>query len=250
MNKKIYIMFAVVCLVLADAFAQQTLSSLAGNSIKLDNLRVEHTENSLLVKMNLDLDSLEMPSNIRFVFTPMVKYGEKHVLLPQIVLNGRKQDLSYRRWGYKKFSSDVVALRRKNDTRQTLNYSATLPFEAWMKNCNIEIAEDLCGCGGEVLDQNLVVVHKIRTPYLPYVRPKAEARKERREDDLKPQEKPFACSVKDCFREKEHGREQCGDGDPRREMFHRKIQPFDPVLFQVYDLGMNFMSGTYGKRKR
>ena len=107
MNKKIYIMFAVVCLVLTDAFAQQTLSSLAGNSIKLDNLRVEHTENSLLVKMNLDLDSLEMPSNMRFVFTPMVKYGEKHVLLPQIVLNGRKQDLSYRRWGYKKFSSDV-----------------------------------------------------------------------------------------------------------------------------------------------
>lgn len=182
MNKKIYIMFAVVCLVLTDAFAQQTLSSLAGNSIKLDNLRVEHTENSLLVKMNLDLDSLEMPSNMRFVFTPMVKYGEKHVLLPQIVLNGRKQDLSYRRWGYKKFSSDVVALRRKNDTRQTLNYSATLPFEAWMKNCNIEIAEDLCGCGGEVLDQNLVVVHKIRTPYLPYVRPKAEARKERQEE--------------------------------------------------------------------
>lgn len=44
MNKKIYIMFAVVCLVLTDAFAQQTLSSLAGNSIKLDNLRVEHTE--------------------------------------------------------------------------------------------------------------------------------------------------------------------------------------------------------------
>lgn len=51
-----------------------------------------------------------------------------------------------------------------------------------MKNCNIEIAEDLCGCGGEVLEQNLVVVHKIRTPYMPYIRPKAEARKERHEE--------------------------------------------------------------------
>ena len=182
MNKKTYILFVLVCLIFGDAVAQRPLSDLAGNSVKVDNISVGHTENSLLVKMNLNMDSLEMSSNMRFVFTPMVKYKEKYVLLPQIVLNGRKQDISYRRWGYKKFPSDVFCLRRKNDTRQTLNYTATLPFEAWMKNCNIEIAEDLCGCGGEVLEQNLVVVHKIRTPYMPYIRPKAEAQKERHEE--------------------------------------------------------------------
>lgn len=181
--KKIYILLSGICLTALTVGAQQIANlALAETSIKIENLAVEHTDNNLVVKMDLNMDSLEMPSNVRYVFTPLVKNSESHVVLPQIVINGRKQAISYERWGYKDFSENVVSVRRKNDTKQTLHYSAVLPYEPWMKNSNVEVSEDLCGCGGDVLDQNSVIVHKMRSPYMPYVRPKAEARKERREE--------------------------------------------------------------------
>lgn len=136
-------------------------STLAGTSVKVEKLEVEHTDNNLVLKMNLNLDSLDMLSNTRFVFTPLVKNDKDYMEMPQIVVNGRKQNISYHRWGYKNFKNDVVSIRRKNGRQQSFYYTAVLPYKDWMKNCNVVIAEDLCGCGGNVLNQNQVVLYKL-----------------------------------------------------------------------------------------
>lgn len=182
--KRIYTLLYSACLLSASAVAQQMDEpALAGKSIKVEGLTVERTDNNLVVKMGLNMDSLYLPSNVRFVFTPLVKGGTDNVVrMPQIVLNGRKQDISYRRWGHKNFADDVVSIKRRNNTAQTLEYAAVVPYEEWMKNCNVEVAEDLCGCEGDVMSQNTVVIRKLRTPYMPYIRPQAEARKERHEE--------------------------------------------------------------------
>ncbi len=174
----------VACLTTNSLQAQQTANStpLGDTSIKVENLSVERTDNNLVVKMDLNMDSLDLPSNIRFVFTPLIKSGDNHAEMPPIVLNGRKQDISYRRWGHKNYADGTVNVRRKNDTEQTFHYTAVVPYEDWMKNSNVEMAEDLCGCGGSVLDQNSTVVHKMRTPYMPYLKPVAEANKMRHEE--------------------------------------------------------------------
>lgn len=181
MNRYIYILLCVAGLAVVPAKGQKLdVPRLADSSIKLEQLKVDRTENNLVLKMSLNMDSLDLPSNIRLVFTPIVKSKEQMVKMPQIVVNGRKQDISYRRSGYKDFADDVIAVRRKNDTRQSVPYTAVLPYEDWMKNSNVEVAEDLCGCG-DILDQNTVMLKKLRSPFMPYIHPKAEGGKTRYE---------------------------------------------------------------------
>lgn len=182
MNKHIYTLLYMTCFTALAANAQQVNTPyLADNSIRVDQLKVEHTDNNLVLKMNLNMDSLDLPSNIRLVFTPIVKAQDQYTTMPQIIVNGRKQDISYRRSGYKDYADNVTSVRRKNDTQQSVEYTAVVPYEKWMKNSNVEIAEDLCGCG-DILDQNTVVLRKLRAPFMPYLRPQAEGIKTRHEE--------------------------------------------------------------------
>lgn len=168
---------------LAAPMAAQTKckdAKLAGKTVTVKNVRVENTNNNMVVNLDLNMDSLDLPSNMRLVFTPMVTNNTEQRLMPQIVVNGRKQEISYKRKGYKDFADNAVVVRRKNNTAQTLHYSAVLPYERWMKNADVVVAEDLCGCG-DIKDQNTVELKRMRTPFMPYMRPEAEAQKVRHE---------------------------------------------------------------------
>ena len=168
---------------LAAPMAAQTQckdAKLANKTVMVKNVRVENTANNMVVNLDLNMDSLDLPSNMRLVFTPMVTNNTEQRLMPQIVVNGRKQEISYKRKGYKDFADNAVVVRRKNNTAQTLHYSAVLPYEKWMKNADVVVAEDLCGCG-DIKDQNTVELKRMRTPFMPYMRPEAEARKVRHE---------------------------------------------------------------------
>lgn len=161
--------------------AQGVSPELAGNTVTVENIKVENTNQTMVVDLDLNMDSLELKSNMRLVFTPIIRNNTEERQMPPIVVNGRKQDISYRRGGHKDFAADAVAVRRKNNTDQTLHYSAVLPYEDWMKNSNVVVAEDLCGCG-DVKEQNTVELKRLRTPLMPYMRPAAEAQKVRHEE--------------------------------------------------------------------
>lgn len=162
--------------------AQTDGTRLADNSIVIENKKVEQTDHSLVVDLTLNMDSLHLRSNQRLVFTPVVrsKDGQER-LMPQIVVNGRKQDISFKRYAHKDFPDDAQVVRRKNGTAQSYDYNAVVPYEEWMKNADVVIAEDLCGCG-DIEEQNQTVIQRLRTPYMAYLRPKAEARKARTEE--------------------------------------------------------------------
>ena len=160
--------------------AQTDSPRLADNSIVVENKKVEQTDHNLVVDLTLNMDSLHLRSNQRLVFTPMVRSLSegKEVAMPQIIVNGRRQDISYQRYAHKDFAADAQTVRRKNGTQQSYDYSAVVPYEAWMENADVIIAEDLCGCG-EVEEQDMTVIQRLRKPYMAYLRPAAEARKAR-----------------------------------------------------------------------
>ncbi len=170
----------IACLLFAPAslLAQNTGTRLAAGKILIENKKVEKADNSFVVDMDLNMDSLKLPADTRFVFTPIVKGGGNEKAMPQIVVNGRRQDISYKRKGSKQFGADATVVRRKNNTGQTVHYSAVLPYEEWMKNADVIISEDLCGCGN-VKDNSNIIISRLRTPCMAYLRPAAEARKER-----------------------------------------------------------------------
>ena len=179
MNHK-YMLFALCAAVTAGAAqAQRTTGTrLAATQVAVENTRVEHTDNNLVVSMDLVLDSLELPSNMRFVFTPIVRNAEEERFMEPVVVNGRKQQIMYEREDYKQYSAQTTVVRRKNETAQTVRYTAVLPYESWMKNADVAVYEDLCGCG-DLLDQNRTVVRRLRTPLLAFIRPQAEPSKDR-----------------------------------------------------------------------
>ena len=151
--------------------AQSVEPKLAGRTVAVENIKVENTNQTMVIDLDLNMDSLKLKADMRLVFTPIITNNTEERRMPQIIVNGRRQDISYQRGGHKDFPADVLAVRRKNNTEQTLHYSAVLPYEDWMKNSNVIVAEDLCGCG-DVKDQNTVelklsLIH-ISEPTRPY----------------------------------------------------------------------------------
>ena len=176
------LLLCAAALLPAGLDAQTAVPMLADSTIAVRNLKVEPTDRTLVLDMDLCLDSLHLRSNRRMVFTPTVSGGDGYTrLMPPIVLNGRKQSISYKRFAHNDYGPDALAVYRRNGTRQTVHYSAVLPYEPWMKNCDVAIEEDLCGCG-DVLDQAVTPLRRLRRPRMPYVRPAVEGPKERHYD--------------------------------------------------------------------
>ncbi len=161
------------------ATAQTSDKTLAAGAIKVENLTTGKVGNNMVVDMDLNLDELSMPANMRFVFTPMVKSGDTASVMSQILVSGRKSNISYQRSGYKDYADDVLAVRRKNNTAQTVHYTDIVPYESWMSNSDVVIAEDLCGCN-KLMDQSTVTLRQMRTPSIPYVRPAADPKERHR----------------------------------------------------------------------
>ena len=156
--------------------------TLADNSIVIENKKVEKTDHNLVVDLTLNMDSLRLRSNQRIVFTPIVRSTDgQQRTMPQIVVNGRKQDISYKRYAHKDYPADAQSVRRKNGTEQSYQYNAVVPYEDWMKNADVVIAEDLCGCG-DIYDGNEYLLRRRRKPAVAFLRPAAEARKLRHID--------------------------------------------------------------------
>lgn len=171
---------ACTALMVIPAVAQQETIWVAGDDVAVKNMSVARSGENLVVDMDVNLDNLNLPSNMRLVFTPVVQGGGHSKLMPPVVVNGKKQQISYDRYGHKDYAEKTLAVRRRNKTGQTVHYTGSLPYETWMENANVALAEDLCGCG-DVFDQQSTVLERMRHYDMVYVRPKAEARKERHE---------------------------------------------------------------------
>lgn len=178
---KKYLLGLVLLATPLSMWGQNVTSRLADRSVRVEHLSVVHADSMLMLNFELNLDSLDLPANIRLVFTPVVQNREQVRAAGPIIVNGRRQDISFRRSAYRLFPDDAVSVRRQNHTEQRVQYRTVLPYEAWMENADVAFAEDLCGCG-DILAENTHVVRRLRKPFMPFVRPAAEARKERREE--------------------------------------------------------------------
>lgn len=163
------------------AGAQGTESKLSTQNVKVRNLKTEKTDKTLLLGMDINLDSLDLRANHVLVLTPVLKGVDREEALPQVVINGRKADITYRRRGMKGYAEDATILRRKNDTEQTVPYTAVVPYSDWMRNSDLVLVMDDCGCG-DPLGSDVTPLKKFRSPLMPYLKPKAEKQKERQEE--------------------------------------------------------------------
>ena len=157
---------------------------LAANKIQVNNVQVKHNDNTVTVAMDLCLDSLKLPSNTQLVYTPMVKSQQWKFKMPEIVINGRRQQIMYERGVGKKrlqLSPKALVVRRTNNKPQTVLYRATIPLSEQIKNFDLDMHEDLCGCG-DLEDGTDFTLRKRRQPQAIFLRPEVEAVKVRHLD--------------------------------------------------------------------
>ena len=180
-----YLLYAAFLMAPATALAQNCQEvKLASDKIKVSNVQVAQQNNALSVSMDLNLDSLYLPSNLQLVYTPVFKTRQGEIKMPQIVINGRRQQIMFERGVGKKqlnLSPEALVVRRTNKKVQTVNYSASIPLSGQVKNYDLNMHEDLCGCGNMEEGNDFNLRHR-RQPQAVFVRPAVEAVKVRHLD--------------------------------------------------------------------
>lgn len=180
-----YLLYAAFLMTPASALAQNCQEvKLASDKIKVSNVQVAQQNNALSVSMDLNLDSLYLPSNLQLVYTPVFKTRQGDIKMPEIVINGRRQQIMFERGVGKKqlnLSPEALVVRRTNKKVQTVNYSASIPLSGQVKNYDLNMHEDLCGCGNMEEGNDFNLRHR-RQPQAVFVRPAVEAVKVRHLD--------------------------------------------------------------------
>lgn len=162
--------FFIMAATALTATAQRTSKPLATASRAIvSGASAQRAGEQMNVAMTLCLDSMPITANRRVVLTPMLVGRHDSVALRPIVINGRRQQIMYDRRDGKKYGDDALVVNyAKCDS--LVGYSDQTAYADWMRNADLRINEDLCGCGN-VDEQQHTTVSRMREPLVAYAKP-------------------------------------------------------------------------------
>lgn len=181
-------MFA--CLLGMAAASGAKAQTLAQGRVAVDSVVTRMADDHVDIAFRLNLDRLTLKPEQQLVFTPMLTAGNDTVALAPVIVNGRSQQLRYERNRRRAAAADgkqPIVVRRRNGQPQSVDYRQTVHgFQpAADGSAQLLTAEDLCGCG-RLAEQDRTPIARLEQPQpempaLAFVRPAAEARKQRAE---------------------------------------------------------------------
>ena len=191
MNTNSFTRIIISCLIGAASCGSAMAQKLASGAVAIDSLHTYVEGNRVDVAFSLNLNNLKLKSEQQLVFTPMLAADGDTISLSPIIINGRSKQIRMERSGELASgatgSQQPLVVVRKNGTRQSVSYAQSVtrerPFES---DClSLLTSQDICGCGDrENLDNlHLATIDNIGAwmPALTFVKPFAEARKQRAE---------------------------------------------------------------------
>lgn len=191
MNTNSFTRIIISCLIGAASCGSAMAQKLASGAVAIDSLHTYVEGNRVDVAFSLNLNNLKLKSEQQLVFTPMLAADGDTIALSPIIINGRSKQIRMERSGELASgatgSQQPLVVVRKNGTRQSVSYAQSVtrkrPFES---DClSLLTSQDICGCGDrENLDNlHLATIDNIGAwmPALTFVKPFAEARKQRAE---------------------------------------------------------------------
>lgn len=118
-------------------------------AVKISGLDVYRHNNSVNVEFLVDISDIQLGKNQQLIYTPVLysKENSQSIAFDKIVLNGRNIAIMEERSPKTRVAGAAQSVRRINGSSQTVKYSTTLPYYAWMDNSVLYLSEDLCGCG-------------------------------------------------------------------------------------------------------
>ena len=161
------------------AVAGQALAQTHTDDSRVKALKVERTANNLFVTMQLDASDLKLGADTEIIYTPAITRDGKSLELPCVIVAGRNRHIQNLRHG--RFAADATLSR----TGKVIEYSAKVPYEAWMESARLTMAEELRGCGSQTVStavRNLAVIGFSPDRFAPeyvFITPEAELVKTR-----------------------------------------------------------------------
>lgn len=182
MKSLLYYTILCACLLVPGLLYAQAENT---GKVTVDTISVDKGS-ELDIYMRLNLSDLYVNSGLSVEVTPLL-LGESDTLsLPPVLVNGRTRQLLYERGSHKYAPEYRQVIRRHNHKQQLSDYTARVPYEAWMQQSRLVLVTDLCGCGWEVLQQSSTPLasldfrEKVFEPKLAYIAPEYEAVKQRK----------------------------------------------------------------------
>ncbi len=151
-------------------------------SVSVSDVNIERNGNYMAVDMNLYMTGLKVKKNRAVLLTPRLTSIEDTLDMASIGIYGRKRYFHYRRNNGKDMISgpNEITYRAKR-VPDTLAYHQIVSYQDWMDDSQLTIHEEWYGCCNSILSESDTVIgeYSVFTPKLVYVKPQAEASKER-----------------------------------------------------------------------
>lgn len=184
--------------VYASAIAQTP-----GNGVTVTGFKLNKSGETVEVTFNAHADSKAVKSDYTLTLTPVLANGADKATLPSIIIEGKRARIAAQReamsQGARRNAEPRTAYVIGNGS--TVNYTATLPYAAWMEGSALRLERTMEGCcssmqqGAALLAENLVIA-----PPLPVVaeeipEPLPEPEPVKTTGDLTAQKHPFIAPV-------------------------------------------------------
>lgn len=139
--------------------------SIADGGARVTDIAVDKQAETVSVSLMLDVSSLRIKGSGILALTPILK-GPGHSLeLPSVEIMGGKQYIYYLR--NKKTGSTEIYRRQPND-KQFIPYKASFPYESWMDNALLYMADSRKGCCTTLIShETLLSDHLALGPQMP-----------------------------------------------------------------------------------
>ena len=136
----------------------------------------------LTVKMNLDLNKLDVDANRAVLLTPRLVNGTDSLDLPAVGIYGRRRYYYYVRNGIGSISGESETIYRASSKPDSVAYNNLAEYEKWMDGAMLKFHRSDWGCCHEIVAEYEGILGRHREAFFPeliFVQPKAEIMKSR-----------------------------------------------------------------------
>ena len=182
-----YILLAAAAMFCVAAYAQNPVNRTGDvftKGVRTSNVQLYEQNGAMNVAMDLDYSAASVSRKESLDIVPVITDGTHTVELPAIGLYGGNRYYKFLREGGK--VAKGAKLYKTKNAPATEHYTAKVPYESWMDNCQLLLKQTSRGCCNSTLGQGIETLAALKyefrfSPEFLFVQPVAEAVKARSE---------------------------------------------------------------------
>lgn len=130
------------------------------SDISIEKNEVRKYGDSIYIDYNIVIKRIDLESDRYLTLTPVIATQGQIKELKSVVINGNGRHKQYKRsisLNYPDANYRVLSAKECEPTA-VIPYTVTIAYQNWMQDAKIELAQQLCDCGGKSSEQKMLVI--------------------------------------------------------------------------------------------